>query len=210
MFTTGLMHLHRAGKVTNRKGVHDGHSVCTFALGTRALYDWLDEQELVRFLAIEAVNDPAVITRNRQMISVNGALAVDLAGQIAADTPAGSTPASGSRPERCLDGPDVSEPIGGGRERRERERRGGEGDRHGYRAEAGGQGRGRDHVSPRRVARFEAAEPVQNVTSADRGGMGSARPLPTQRTQRKPVSAVALAGGLLRVANGPAAVPPSL
>ena len=89
MFTTGLMHLHRAGKVTNRKGVHDGHSVCTFALGTRALYDWLDEQELVRFLAIEAVNDPAVITRNRQMISVNGALAVDLAGQIAADTVAG-------------------------------------------------------------------------------------------------------------------------
>jgi acyl-CoA hydrolase len=45
MFTTGLMHLHRAGKVTNRrKGLHDGLSICTFAMGTRALYDWLERR----------------------------------------------------------------------------------------------------------------------------------------------------------------------
>jgi acyl-CoA hydrolase len=89
MFTTGLMHLHRAGKVTNRKGVFDGVSVCTFALGTRELHEWLDGQKAVRFLPVEAVNAPEVIARNRQMISVNGALAVDLAGQVAADTVAG-------------------------------------------------------------------------------------------------------------------------
>jgi acyl-CoA hydrolase len=89
MFTTGLMHLHQAGKVTNRKGVFDGVSICTFAAGTRALYDWLDGQEAVRFLPVDVVNAPGIIARNRAMVSINGALAVDLAGQVAADTVGG-------------------------------------------------------------------------------------------------------------------------
>ncbi|UCE85831.1 MAG: acetyl-CoA hydrolase/transferase family protein [Deltaproteobacteria bacterium] len=89
MFTTGLMRLHQAGKVTNRKGIYDGVSVATFALGTRELYDWLDGQELVRFLPVEAVNEPSIIARNRKMISINGALSVDLVGQIVADSIAG-------------------------------------------------------------------------------------------------------------------------
>ncbi|MDH3520289.1 MAG: hypothetical protein OEM49_07510 [Myxococcales bacterium] len=86
MFTTGLMRLHRVGKVTNRKGVFDGFSVATFAAGTRELYDWLDGNECVRFLPVERVNDPCVIAANRKMVSINSALAVDLYGQIAADT----------------------------------------------------------------------------------------------------------------------------
>ncbi len=88
MFTTGLMKLHRAGKVTNRrKGLHDGVSVCTFAMGTRELYDWLDGEgrELVRFLPVDAVNDPAIIARNRSLVSINSALSVDLVGQVVAD-----------------------------------------------------------------------------------------------------------------------------
>ena len=90
MFTTGLMKLHASGKVTNRKGLYDGMSVCTFAAGNRTLYDWLDENDEVRFLPVERVNDPALIGRNRKMISINGALAVDLSGQVAADTLGGS------------------------------------------------------------------------------------------------------------------------
>jgi acyl-CoA hydrolase len=86
MFTTGLMHLHEAGKVTNRKGCYDGLSIVTFAMGTRALYDWLHEREDVRFLPAGIVNDPAVIARNRKMISINGALTIDLFGQIVADS----------------------------------------------------------------------------------------------------------------------------
>jgi acyl-CoA hydrolase len=86
MFTTGLMTLQRAGKVTNRKGFHDGVSICTFALGTRELYDWLDGNEAVRFLPVEAVNAPDAIARNRRMVAINGALSVDLYGQLAADT----------------------------------------------------------------------------------------------------------------------------
>lgn len=85
MFTTGLMRLHRAGLVTNRKGNFDGFSVATFALGTRELHEWLHENEAVRFLPVEVVNDPAVISHNRRMISINGALSIDLVGQIVAD-----------------------------------------------------------------------------------------------------------------------------
>lgn len=90
MFTTGLMKLHRAGKVTNRKGVYDGVSVTTFAAGTRELYDWLDGNDEVAFLPVHLVNSPDVIARNRTMVSINGALAVDLAGQAVADTLAGA------------------------------------------------------------------------------------------------------------------------
>lgn len=86
MFTTGLMHLHEAGKVSNRKGIYDGFSASTFALGTRELHDWLDENEQVRFLPVHRINDPALIGRNRHMISINGALSVDLASQVVADT----------------------------------------------------------------------------------------------------------------------------
>lgn len=90
MFTTGLMHLHQAGKVTNRhKSVYDGVSVCTFALGTDELHAWLHEREEVCFLPVELVNDPSVIARNHRMISINGALSVDLAGQVVADSIAG-------------------------------------------------------------------------------------------------------------------------
>ncbi|MCU1352837.1 MAG: acetyl-CoA hydrolase [Acidimicrobiales bacterium] len=90
MFTTGLMRLHQAGKVTNDKGLYDGLSITTFAAGTRELYDWLDGNELVRFLPVHLVNSPDVIARNRRMVAINGALAVDLAGQAVADTLAGS------------------------------------------------------------------------------------------------------------------------
>ena len=86
MFTDGLMRLHQAGKVTNRKGLFDGLSIATFAAGSRQLYDWLDGNEAVRFLPVDRVNAPDVIGRNRHMRSLNGALAVDLFGQIAADT----------------------------------------------------------------------------------------------------------------------------
>lgn len=86
MFTTGLMRLHEAGRVSNRKGLYDGVSIATFAMGDRALYDWLDGNEVVRFLPADIVNDPAVIARNRNLISINGALSVDLLGQVVADS----------------------------------------------------------------------------------------------------------------------------
>ena len=51
MFTDGLMQLHEAGKVTNQgKGQFDGRSVVTFAMGSEALYRWLEDNHDVAFL----------------------------------------------------------------------------------------------------------------------------------------------------------------
>ncbi len=90
MFTTGLMRLCEAGKVSNaRKGIFDGVSITTFALGEPELYEWLHENEQVCFLPVNVVNSPEMISRNHRMVSINGALAVDLAGQAMADTLSG-------------------------------------------------------------------------------------------------------------------------
>ncbi|MGA0116791.1 MAG: acetyl-CoA hydrolase/transferase family protein [Ilumatobacteraceae bacterium] len=87
MFTTGLMRLHQAGKVTNRKGSDfDGFSPTTFAAGIPELYSWLHENDHVRFLPVKIVNSPDIISRNRDMITINGALAIDLSGQVMADS----------------------------------------------------------------------------------------------------------------------------
>ncbi len=89
MISDGVMQLHRAGKITNRKPVYDGLTVATFALGSRALYDWMDGNPDLRILPVTAVNGPGVLARLPKLTSVNGALAIDLAGQAAADTIAG-------------------------------------------------------------------------------------------------------------------------
>lgn len=85
MISDGVMALHLAGKVTNRKGLYDGVTVGTFALGSEALYRWLDRNPLVRLLPVSAVNEPALLRQLRRFVSINGALAIDLTGQVAAD-----------------------------------------------------------------------------------------------------------------------------
>jgi acyl-CoA hydrolase len=87
MFTSGLMRIHQSGKVTNNKGSSfDGYSITTFAAGVPELYTWLHENDVVRFLPVHVVNSPEIIAQNRDMVTINGALAVDLAGQVVADT----------------------------------------------------------------------------------------------------------------------------
>ena len=86
MFTDGLMRLHQAGKVTNdAKGLFNGVSITTFALGSAELYAWLDGNDEVAFVPVQVVNDPTVIARNHAFVSINGALSVDLYGQVVAD-----------------------------------------------------------------------------------------------------------------------------
>ncbi len=86
MFTDGLMLLHQAGKVTNdAKSLFNGVSITTFALGTSELYAWLDGNRDVAFVPVQVVNDPTVIAQNHAFVSINGALSVDLYGQVVAD-----------------------------------------------------------------------------------------------------------------------------
>jgi acyl CoA:acetate/3-ketoacid CoA transferase beta subunit len=109
MFTSGLMRLHRAGKVTNRKGgPFDGRSITTFAAGVPELYEWLDGNDEVAFLPVRVVNSPEVIARNRNMVTINGALAVDLAGQVVADTISGTQFSGIGGHEDFVSGPGLS------------------------------------------------------------------------------------------------------
>ncbi len=87
MFTNGLMALHQSGKVSNaHKGCYEGVSVATFAAGNEELYRWLHLNREVAFLPVELVNSAEAIARNRRMVTINGALAIDIQGQVVADT----------------------------------------------------------------------------------------------------------------------------
>jgi len=108
MFTTGLMDLHLAGKVTNQKGQFDGVSVTTFAGGSPELYDWLDGNTEVAFLPVDVVNSPLTIRSNRSMVTINGAIAVDVHGQVVADTLVGRQYSGIGGHEDFVSGPALS------------------------------------------------------------------------------------------------------
>jgi acyl-CoA hydrolase len=108
MFTTGLMDLHLAGKVTNQKGQFDGVSVTTFAGGSPELYEWLDGNTEVAFLPVDVVNSPLTIRSNRSMVTINGAIAVDVHGQVVADTLVGRQYSGIGGHEDFVSGPALS------------------------------------------------------------------------------------------------------
>jgi acyl-CoA hydrolase len=108
MFTDGLMRLHDSGKVTNRKGQFDGVSVATFAAGSAELYEWLDGNAEVAFLPVEVVNNPDAIARNRAMVTINAAMAVDIHGQVIADTIDGAQYSGIGGHEDFISGPALS------------------------------------------------------------------------------------------------------
>ena len=87
MMVDSMMELYQAGVVTNkRKSLLKDKFVCTFAMGSRKLYDWLDNNPAVEFRRGAWVNDPAVIRRNSRMVSINTCLTVDLTGQVASES----------------------------------------------------------------------------------------------------------------------------
>jgi len=87
MFVDSLMELYEAGVVTNRrKALKKDKFITTFAMGSRKLYDWLDDNVAVEFQRGRWVNDPAVVARNSRMVSVNTCLMVDFTGQVASES----------------------------------------------------------------------------------------------------------------------------
>lgn len=83
MFNDGMVELYEAGAVTNRKKtIYKGKMIGAFALGTRKLYDFIDNNIGVEFLQGKTTNNPYVIGQNYKMISVNTALQVDIFGQV--------------------------------------------------------------------------------------------------------------------------------
>lgn len=87
MFVDSMMELYEAGVITNaRKSFKRGKFVTTFAMGSRKLYDWLDDNVAVEFQRGKWVNDPAVVAQNSSMVSVNTCIMVDLTGQVASES----------------------------------------------------------------------------------------------------------------------------
>jgi acyl-CoA hydrolase len=87
MFSDGVLPLVERGVINNsRKRKHRGRLVTTFAMGSRALYDFVDDNQDVFFLDVEYTNDTSIIRQNKQVMSINSALQVDLSGQVCADS----------------------------------------------------------------------------------------------------------------------------
>ncbi len=87
MFSDGLIDLIEQGIVTNRyKNIHPNKTVSAFALGTRRLYDFVDDNPAFAFLDVDYVNEASVIKRNNQVVAINSAIEVDLTGQVCADS----------------------------------------------------------------------------------------------------------------------------
>jgi acyl-CoA hydrolase len=87
MLVDSMMELYEQGVITNRrKALCRDKFVCTFAMGSRRLYAWLDDNVAVEFRRGSWVNDPAVIRRNSRMVSINTALMVDLTGQVGSES----------------------------------------------------------------------------------------------------------------------------
>jgi acyl-CoA hydrolase len=87
MFSEGMLQLVECGAVDNSlKKRQRGKVVTGFAMGSDALYRFVDDNPEMAFLDIEYVNDPTVIARNRAVVSINSALQIDLSGQVCADS----------------------------------------------------------------------------------------------------------------------------
>lgn len=87
MLTTGFMKLYQAGAIDNsKKTLHPGKMVAAFALGTRELYDFLDDNPSVMILDGNYVNDPCVIGQNDNQVSINTTIEVDLTGQCCSES----------------------------------------------------------------------------------------------------------------------------
>lgn len=87
LFSDGVIDLVEAGVLTGaRKSIHTGKIVAGFILGSRRLYDWVDDNPMIEMHPTEYVNDPFVIAQNDRMVAINSAIEVDLTGQVCADS----------------------------------------------------------------------------------------------------------------------------
>ncbi len=87
MFSDGILPLVESGVITGKYKVkHQGFIVTGFLLGTKKLYDFVDDNPMVRVKDIEYVNDASVIRKNPKVTSINSAIEIDITGQVCADS----------------------------------------------------------------------------------------------------------------------------
>jgi acyl-CoA hydrolase len=87
MFSDGVIDLVKLGVITNKfKKKHQRKVVTSFTIGSRALYDFIDDNPLFAFLESSYVNATNVIRQNPKVIAINSAIEIDLTGQVCADS----------------------------------------------------------------------------------------------------------------------------
>lgn len=87
MFSDGVVELVEAGAIDNKnKTLHPGKIISTFLMGSKKLYDFVDDNPMVWMFPCDYVNDPFIIAKNDNMISVNSSVEVDFMGQAASES----------------------------------------------------------------------------------------------------------------------------
>jgi acyl-CoA hydrolase len=87
MFSVGVIDLILNDVITgNYKSINPGRTLATFLMGSKRLYDYVDDNPFIEMRASDYVNDVSVIKQNRHMIAINSAIEVDVTGQVCADS----------------------------------------------------------------------------------------------------------------------------
>ena len=87
MFSDGVIPLVNSGVINNKYKVkHRGKIVTGFVVGTKKLYDFVNDNPLVSFLDIDYVNDTSVIRKNPKVVAINSAIEIDITGQVCSDS----------------------------------------------------------------------------------------------------------------------------
>ncbi len=87
MFSDGVIKLVEKGVITSElKTLHAGKIIASFVLGSRKLFDFIDNNPLLEFHPSHYTNDPFIIAQNEKMVAINSAIEIDLSGQVCADS----------------------------------------------------------------------------------------------------------------------------
>lgn len=87
MFADGVLHLVEKGVITGRNKVTDrGKLASTFLMGSKEVYDFIDDNPMVVMMDVGYTNDPYIISQNPKMTAINSAVQIDLTGQVCADS----------------------------------------------------------------------------------------------------------------------------
>jgi 4-hydroxybutyrate CoA-transferase len=87
MFSDGVVELVEAGVITNKKKtLHPGKMIATFLMGSKKLYDFVNNNPTVEMYPVDYVNNPVVVMKNDNIVSINSCVQVDLMGQVCSES----------------------------------------------------------------------------------------------------------------------------
>lgn len=87
MFSDGVIDLILNDVINgNNKGINPGRAMATFLMGSKKLYDYVDDNPFVEMKTSDFVNDVAIIRQNPKMVAINSAIEIDVTGQVCADS----------------------------------------------------------------------------------------------------------------------------